>query len=56
MRENQPAVCTLHRGITRGLLERLDPEARLAAFVPRDPDTAGCLIGVARAGAPDGAR
>jgi predicted ArsR family transcriptional regulator len=49
VRENQIAVCTLHRGITRGLLERLDPEAQLAAFVPKDPDTAGCLIDVAGA-------
>jgi predicted ArsR family transcriptional regulator len=55
VRENQAAVCTLHRGITRGLLERLDPSARLAAFVPRDPDTAGCLIDVTRAGSPEAA-
>src|SRR5829696_4537062 len=53
VRENQAAVCTLHRGITRGLLERLDPAATLAAFVPRDPDTAGCVIDVAPAGSPD---
>jgi predicted ArsR family transcriptional regulator len=52
VRENQAAVCTLHRGITQGLLERLDPQARLAAFVPRDPDTAGCLVDVAGAGSP----
>jgi predicted ArsR family transcriptional regulator len=44
VRENQPVVCTLHRGITRGLLDAIDPETRLAGFVPRDPDTAGCLI------------
>jgi len=42
--ENQPVVCTLHRGITRGLLDVLDPRAKLAGFVPRDPDKAGCLI------------
>jgi predicted ArsR family transcriptional regulator len=46
VRENQPAVCALHRGVTAGLLERIDPEARLVGFVPRDPDTAGCLIEV----------
>ena len=43
-RENQEAVCTLHRGITRGLLDVLQPQAKLAGFVPRDPDTASCLI------------
>jgi hypothetical protein len=36
-------VCTLHRGMTRGLLGALDPTAELAGFVPRDPDRAGCL-------------
>ena len=44
VRENQPAVCALHRGITRGLLDVLAPEAKLAGFVPHDPDKAGCLI------------
>jgi predicted ArsR family transcriptional regulator len=44
VRENQPFVCTLHRGITRGLLDELAPKTTLAGFVPRDPDTAGCLI------------
>ena len=44
VRENQPVVCTLHRGITRGLTDELDPGAKLAGFVPRDPDKAGCLI------------
>jgi predicted ArsR family transcriptional regulator len=44
VRENQPVVCTLHRGITRGLLDAVAPETKLAGFVPRDPDNAGCLI------------
>ncbi len=44
VRENQPAVCALHKGITRGLLDVLDPQAELTAFVPHDPDQAGCLI------------
>ncbi|MGE5635417.1 MAG: helix-turn-helix transcriptional regulator [Nocardioidaceae bacterium] len=44
--ENQPVVCTLHRGITRGLLDVLAPAARLARFVPHDPDAAGCEIDV----------
>ncbi|MGH2851300.1 MAG: helix-turn-helix transcriptional regulator [Solirubrobacteraceae bacterium] len=42
--ENQAAICTLHRGITRGLLDVLHPNARLKAFEPRDPKTAGCII------------
>ena len=45
--ENQPAVCTLHRGVTRGLLDVLDPGARLVNFEPRDPTDAGCLIQIA---------
>lgn len=44
--ENQPAICTLHRGITRGLLDTLAPRARLSQFEPRNPDLAGCLIEV----------
>jgi predicted ArsR family transcriptional regulator len=45
-RENPELVCTLHRGITRGLLDVIEPDAELVAFVPRDPDLAGCLIEV----------
>jgi len=45
--ENQAAICTLHRGITRGLLDILHPKARLASFEPRDPHTAGCIIRIA---------
>lgn len=44
VRENQEVVCTLHRGLTRGLLDAIAPKARLVSFVPRDPDTAGCTI------------
>lgn len=44
VRENQPVVCTLHRGITRGLLDVLAPATKLNAFVPRDPVAAGCRI------------
>ena len=46
VRENQPVVCALHRGLTLGLLERLEPRAGLKDFVPKDPDRAGCLIEV----------
>ena len=46
VRENQPAICALHKGITRGLLDVIAPEARLVGFVPHDPDQAGCTIEV----------
>lgn len=42
--ENQPAVCALHKGITRGLLDVLEPQAKLTGFVPHDPYKAGCVI------------
>lgn len=42
--ENPAVVCTLHRGITRGLLDKLDPNARLTGFVAKDPFAAGCVI------------
>jgi hypothetical protein len=42
--ENQPVVCALHRGLTRGLLDEISPDTAITAFVPRDPDTAGCWI------------
>ena len=42
-REHQDVVCTLHRGITRGLLDVI-PATTLTAFVPEEPDTAGCSI------------
>lgn len=44
VRENQPVICTLHRGITRGLLDVIAPDAKLAGLEPHDPDRAGCLI------------
>jgi predicted ArsR family transcriptional regulator len=44
VRERREVVCGLHRGITRGLLDALDPETRLVGFVAKDPDEAGCLI------------
>jgi len=46
VRENQPVVCTLHRGLTLGVLDELEPSALLTKFVPQDPDRAGCLIEV----------
>ena len=44
VRERQPLVCGLHRGITQGMLDVLDPDTELAGFVPKDPDAAGCLV------------
>ena len=44
--ENQPAVCALHKGITRGLLDVLLPHAKLERFEPHDPDQAGCEIDI----------
>lgn len=44
--ENQAVVCGLHRGLTQGLLDVLEPSAKLVNFVPKDPDCAGCLIDV----------
>jgi predicted ArsR family transcriptional regulator len=46
VKERQAIVCALHRGITCGLLDELDPATRLTQFVPEDPDEAGCLIQV----------
>jgi predicted ArsR family transcriptional regulator len=40
--QNPDVVCTLHRGLTRGLLDQVAPAATLARFVPHDPDRAGC--------------
>ncbi|WP_320668775.1 helix-turn-helix transcriptional regulator [Patulibacter defluvii] len=39
-------VCTLHRGITGGLVEAIAPSAALVAFEPRDPARAGCVVAV----------
>jgi predicted ArsR family transcriptional regulator len=44
VRERQAVVCALHRGITRGLLDAIDPKTKLVGFVAKDPDAAGCLI------------
>jgi hypothetical protein len=44
VRESQRVVCTLHRGVTLGLLDAIAPDTELTGFVPHDPDVAGCLI------------
>ena len=43
-RENPEVICTLHRGMTRGLLDAIDPHITLTGFVAADPYKAGCLI------------
>jgi predicted ArsR family transcriptional regulator len=53
--ENQPVVCALHRGMTSGLLDRLDRKARLTGFQPKDPYRAGCLVDVTLAPVAPGA-
>jgi predicted ArsR family transcriptional regulator len=47
VRANQSVVCALHRGITRGLLDRIAPGTQLTRFEPRDPDLAGCVVQIA---------
>jgi len=45
VRESPDVVCALHRGMTRGLLDVIAPNTRLADFAPgSDPDRAGCRI------------
>lgn len=44
VRESPEVVCTLHRGITRGLVDVIAPGTRLSGFVPEDPYEAGCRI------------
>jgi len=46
VRENPAVVCTLHRGIVRGVLGSISPDARLTGFEPKDPDIAGCIVEV----------
>jgi len=50
VRENQAVICTLHRGITAGILAELDPQAELTRFEPKDPDQAGCVVEVSGGG------
>lgn len=42
--QNPQVICGLHRGITQGLLDELEPSSRITAFMPQDPLQAGCLI------------
>jgi predicted ArsR family transcriptional regulator len=40
-------ICALHRGLVSGALERIDEDAELEVFEPKDPVTAGCRVLVA---------
>jgi predicted ArsR family transcriptional regulator len=43
--ESPEVVCALHRGMTRGLLDVIAPDTKLAGFAPGgNPDRAGCRI------------
>jgi predicted ArsR family transcriptional regulator len=53
VRENPTVVCTLHRGIVRGVLESVAPAAELTAFEPKDPGPAGCIVEVRLSGGAD---
>lgn len=46
VQENPAVICTLHKGILGGLLETLEPDAKITEFVPRDPVRAGCAVSV----------
>jgi predicted ArsR family transcriptional regulator len=48
VRSNQAVVCSLHRGITEGLLGVIAPAAKVTTFEPTDPDRAGCQIEVSQ--------
>ncbi|MFN8160856.1 MAG: hypothetical protein U0R52_07425 [Solirubrobacterales bacterium] len=48
VRENPKVVCTLHKGVIKGLLASVSPSMELSAFEPRDPDEAGCLVEISR--------
>ena len=50
VRENADVVCTLHRGITAGLIDGLAPGAKLVAWEPHDPEQAGCRAEIAGTG------
>lgn len=46
VRESPAVVCSLHRGVVRGVLACIDADAEVTAFEPHDPDVAGCVVAV----------
>lgn len=53
---NREVVCGLHRGITEGLIEAIEPRAELTRFEPGDPEAARCLVEIRGLTAGDAAR
>lgn len=49
VRENPDVVCTLHRGVIRGVLQSMGSQAELTAFVPRPSVAASCIVEVTAA-------
>lgn len=49
VKENPEVVCTLHKGIIRGVLDRVQPESAISGFEPRPPDVAGCMVEISTA-------
>lgn len=52
---HRDVVCTLHRGMTAGLLDVLDSGSVLTGFRPEDPYAAGCGIEIRGLDDPSGA-
>ncbi len=52
VRENPAVVCTLHRGVVRGVLRAIGSDAELTGFTPRPPDVAGCIVEITATHAP----
>jgi predicted ArsR family transcriptional regulator len=44
--ERRDTVCRLHRGLTQGLLDAIEPGAAVSAFIPEDPHRAGCAVAI----------
>lgn len=50
VKENPSVVCTLHRGVVRGVLERVQPTSELTDFEPHPPEIAGCIVEISTPG------
>lgn len=42
--ERAQVICGLHKGVTRGLIEKIAPDKLLSAWGPKEPDEAGCIV------------
>lgn len=54
VKENPAVVCTMHRGILRGVLNRIEAGGEIVRFEPRNPFEAGCGLEVELGDAPTG--